>query len=122
MYTPAATRKYEHQIAQRAALAMRGREIFDGPITVLVDAVFVPPASWSNAKWGRAVTGIIRPTGRPDADNIGKSVQDSFNKIVWRDDASIVDLRVRKFYGKTPGLTITVRHTEPLLLEQDDAA
>lgn len=122
MYTTAKTRSYEDDIKSYATKAMRGRESFDGPLTVTIDATFPVPASWSNAKWGRAVTGIIRPTGKPDFDNLAKAITDACNKIVYRDDAQIVDCRVRKFYGKTPSLLITVRETEPLLLEPDEAS
>lgn len=122
VYTPAETRKYEEAIALQARQAMRGVEVFDGAITVLIDAVFVPPTSWSNAKWSRAVTGIIRPTGKPDYDNIAKAITDACNKIVFKDDSQIVDCRVRKLYGKTPCIIMMVRHTEPLLFEQEDEA
>lgn len=121
LYTPAATRKYEAEIAAFAVKAMRGRQIFEGPLSVTIDAIMPVPASWSNAKWGRAVAGVIRPTGKPDADNLMKSM-DAFNKIVWSDDAQIVDCRVRKLYGKTPCLIISVRETGIGLLEAEDTA
>lgn len=120
-YTTAATRAHEDAVKVYVQRAMRGKEIFDGPLTVSITAIMPVPASWSNAKWTRACAGIIRPTGKPDGDNIAKSVADACNKIVWRDDAQIVDLRVIKVYGKTPSLVISVRATEPLLLEQDAA-
>lgn len=122
LYTPAATRKYEAEIAAFAVKAMRGRQIFEGPLSVTIDAIMPVPASWSNAKWGRAVAGVIRPTGKPDADNILKGVADSCNRVIWNDDAQIVDCRIRKFYGKTPCIIMTVREVEIGLLEAEDAA
>lgn len=121
-YTTSATRKYEDAVREHVQLAMRGTELFSGPLTVTIHAVMPVPASWSNAKWTRACAGVIRPTGKPDGDNIAKSVADACNKVVWRDDAQIVDLRVVKVYGKTPSIIVMVRNTQPLLLEERDAA
>jgi Holliday junction resolvase RusA-like endonuclease len=36
-------------------------------------------------------------------------VVDALNGIVWRDDAQIVSLFVRKVYAETPGLDIVIR-------------
>jgi Holliday junction resolvase RusA-like endonuclease len=36
------------------------------------------------------------PTAKPDGDNLAKNVLDSANGILWRDDAQVVDLTVRK--------------------------
>lgn len=121
-YTTAQTRKYEAAVKEHARLAMRGMKPFDGPLTVVIDAIFPVPTSWSDVKWRRAVSGVIRPTVKPDWDNISKIIGDAFNEVVWVDDARVVDGRTRKFYGKTPCLTVTVRETEIGLLESEEDA
>lgn len=122
IYTTAQTRKYEAQVKALAVSAMRKREIFEGPLTVVIEAIFPVPKTWSGVKWTKAVAGVIRPTGKPDGDNISKIIGDALNGVVWHDDAQVVDLRVRKFYGKTPSITVTVRETEIGLLEVDEEA
>lgn len=50
------------------------------------------------------------PNKRPDLDNLAKGVTDSFNGILWMDDAQIVELRLSKLYETTgqPGLYVCV--------------
>ena len=56
--------------------------------------------------------GLIRPTKKPDWDNIGKVVCDALNGIAYRDDAQIVDSMVRKFYGEVPRVVVIIREYE----------
>lgn len=56
------------------------------------------PISWSKKKRIQAINGEIRPTKKPDADNLVKSVLDSCNGLLWVDDAIITDLTARKRY------------------------
>lgn len=51
----------------------------------------------------------IRPTKKPDWDNIGKIICDSLNGVAYRDDAQIVDSMVRKFYSETPRVVVSIR-------------
>ena len=53
--------------------------------------------------------GIIRPTKKPDADNVLKVVADSLNHIAYKDDSQIVDAYVRKFYCEKPRIEVTIR-------------
>lgn len=113
-YTPTATRSYEGEIKFFAQQEMKGSAPIEAtPLKVSVDAIFSVPQSWSNKKRERALCGLIRPTGKPDADNILKTL-DSLNKVVWRDDSQIVDARIRKLYGVIPALVITINEVEQL--------
>ncbi len=71
-------------------------------------AAYPIPRTWSKKKKRAAFLGTTRPTGRPDADNLLKAL-DSFNEIVFRDDAQIVEAHVLKIYSDMPALTVTVR-------------
>ncbi len=55
------------------------------------------------------LNGIIRPTKRPDFDNIGKIICDSLNMIAYHDDSAIVDGRVRKFYSDVPRVEVIIK-------------
>lgn len=48
------------------------------------------------------IEGKIRPTVKPDWDNIGKLIADALNGIAYDDDKCIVDAQVRKFYSDNP--------------------
>jgi len=118
-YTPSKTRAYEKALAQAAALAMRGREPLIGPLNVMVWAYMPVPASWSRRKRDAALAGILRPTTRPDWENIAK-VTDAFNGIVWKDDAYVVDGAVSKRYAESPRLRVEVSCVEPPIIGDSD--
>jgi Holliday junction resolvase RusA-like endonuclease len=106
-YTPSATRSYEASLAWTAAAAMKGAKPLEGPLTLTVEAHMPIPSSWSGKRQRMAAAGEIRPTTRPDADNLLKTV-DGLNGIVWRDDAQVVDVSIAKLYSERPRLVITV--------------
>ena len=115
VYTDADTRSYEGMLRFAGAQAMRGRVPLHCALKVQLTATFSIPGSWSGKKQGQAIAGLIRPTSRPDADNILKSV-DALNGVVWKDDSLIVDCRIEKYYGHSPSLLIEVwQHTGLLL-------
>lgn len=109
-YTPAKTRAYETALAMAGKVAMRGRPPLDEPLSVRIVAHMPIPDSWSEGKQFKAVNQEIRPTSRPDIDNLIK-VMDGLNGIVWRDDAIVVEAFVSKRYSRDPRLTVIV---EPL--------
>lgn len=78
-----------------------------GALRVRVTAVFSPSASWSQKKKDEAIGGYVRPTTKPDWENIAKTL-DGVNGVVWQDDSQIVEGVVRKFYGDNPGLHVEV--------------
>ena len=90
------------------AIQQVGRPMLEGPIAVVIKVTCEVPASWSKTKKTLAASGDIRPTSRPDLDNVAKLVCDALNKIVWRDDAQIVALTVAKVYGAEASAEITV--------------
>jgi Holliday junction resolvase RusA-like endonuclease len=106
-YTPERTVNYESRLAAAAQTAMDGRDLFDGPLFVEVTA-YMPVAESKPKKWkAAALSGEIRPTKKPDADNIFKLL-DALNLVVWVDDSQIVEGRVRKFYSDRPRMEIRV--------------
>jgi Holliday junction resolvase RusA-like endonuclease len=107
-FTPAHTRQYEAALRLAAQEVMNGQPPLDGPLVVDVLVAMPVPASWSQAKRIAANNGDIRPTTRPDVDNVLKML-DGLNEIVWRDDRQIVDAHVLKRYSTIPRLRIEVR-------------
>jgi Holliday junction resolvase RusA-like endonuclease len=107
-YTPAATRSYETTLRLAAQAVMAGRIPIDGAVEVEVLACMPIPASWSRVKRSDAITGMIKPTSRPDVDNLVKML-DAFNEIVWRDDKQVVSCWVSKVYSDKPRLRVEVR-------------
>ncbi|HIZ95543.1 MAG TPA: RusA family crossover junction endodeoxyribonuclease [Candidatus Ligilactobacillus excrementavium] len=54
----------------------------------------------------RRTTGCVRPTVKPDIDNLCKATLDSFNGILWKDDSQIVDLNLHKYYSDNPRIEV----------------
>ena len=110
VYTPSATRAYEHALKTRAKLAMKQAQLepFEGPVAVKIEATFQYPASWSKREREAHFH-----TGKPDADNISKIVGDALNKIVVKDDAQIAVMTVRKRMTEhAPGIIVDVMSLE----------
>lgn len=108
VYTPAATRAYEKALGLAAKVAMRGNGgVMIGPLRLTVTAFMPVPASWSRKKRDSALAGILRPTVKPDWDNLGK-MTDALKGIVWADDTQVVDGRVIKLYDERPRLRVEV--------------
>jgi Holliday junction resolvase RusA-like endonuclease len=107
-HRPDKTKNYETTLSLAAQDVMGERPPLEGPLEVELVAIFSIAPSWSKAKQRAAHAGTERPCRTPDADNILK-VCDALNGIVWGDDRQIVDARVVKRYGTTPGITVRVR-------------
>ncbi len=104
MFTPAKTVNYEGLIALAAQQAMDGAALLEGPLSLTVTAVFPIPASWSKKR----VAGAVWHTGRPDGDNLLKAVGDGLNGVVWKDDSQVASATIKKVYGFTPMLSVSV--------------
>ncbi|MBS5952560.1 MAG: RusA family crossover junction endodeoxyribonuclease [Paraclostridium bifermentans] len=52
--------------------------------------------------------GVIRPTKKPDLDNVIKAIADSLNGIAYKDDAQIVEVVSKKFYSERPRVEVTI--------------
>lgn len=111
-YTPADTKNYEKQIV--AAYRQKYPRIAfpDEALDLRIKAFFGVPKSDSKKKAAQKLAHIIRPTKKPDMDNIVKIVADALNGVAYHDDAQIVDCMVRKFYSRYPRVEILIQNTQ----------
>ena len=108
-YTPAKTAQYEAQI-RRAYQSQAGQVFPEGiPLAVRIIAYYRVPASDSKRKRLDKLQHRIRPTKKPDWDNIGKVVCDALNGVAYKDDAQIVTAVVYKFYGDQPRVEVEIK-------------
>ena len=108
-YTPQKTKTYEDEIRMMARAAMGSSEPLDTPMTVAIYIRVGIPASYSKQKRKDALSGIIKPTKKPDLDNVAKCFLDSMNEIVYLDDKLVVNLHVTKVYAETPAVEVMVK-------------
>ncbi len=112
MYTPIKTVNYEGLVAHSASVAMAGRSLIQGAVSVELDIRLQIPESWSKKKQKMAVDGLIAATKRSDIDNITKGIFDGMNGVVWRDDGQVVEAMQRKRYAEIPGVVVIVRELD----------
>lgn len=77
-----------------------------GPVTLTVEYTW--PWLASHGKRLRAL-GRIPHVSRPDLTNVTKTIEDRLVELCFvEDDRKVVDLRVRKWWGDTPGIEIAI--------------
>lgn len=104
-YTPKETTDNEMLIRQAYLKHHRGKQL-QGELKLKVVAEFAIPKSATKAKRAAMISGEIRPTKKPDCDNILKLVADSLNKIAFDDDSQLVSMSCEKWYSETPCITV----------------
>ena len=108
-YTPEKTKTYEDEIRMMARAAMGSSEPLDTPVTVAIYIRVGIPASYSKQKRKDALLGIIKPTKKPDLDNVAKCHLDAIQGIIIFDDKLVVNLHVTKVYAETPAVEVMVK-------------
>lgn len=108
-YDPKKSRDFKNMLAYCAQQEARkqGGEILDGALSLIIHVQVAPPKSWSKAKRERALEGFMRPTTKPDCDNIAKSIMDSLSGVWYFDDKQIFALTIYKEYAERPAFHIT---------------
>lgn len=104
-YTPKETVNYETLVKQIYIMQNFTKQL-EGAIEGEIKAYFQIPKSVSKKKREQMILGEIRPTSKPDWDNVGKIICDSLNGLAYHDDSYIVNCRVRKFYSDEPRVEI----------------
>lgn len=126
-YTPKKTASYEQCVRmeyERQCGAVKfDREV---PLDVRILAYFGIPKSKPKKTQRLMRLFQIRPTKKPDCDNIAKAVLDACNDVAYVDDVQVVDLQVRKFFSDNPRLVVTIKEavmpmTEDTLLNEKGA-
>lgn len=112
MFTPAKTVAYESLVSHAANQAMDGGALIDCAVHVFMTITCQVPASWSKKKQASALLQQIRPTTKPDIDNVEKAIFDGCNGVVWRDDVCVVSVHKEKRYGSTPGVQVIITPAE----------
>lgn len=109
-FTPAKQRNAGASLRVIAQQEMTGRTWFEGAVRLDIVCEFAIPKGRLKGKHAVAIgDGVTR---RPDYDNLAKLASDALNGIVYRDDAQVVDARVRKVYGPQPKIVVDIRPVE----------
>lgn len=120
VYDPKKVAVFKRQLGMLAKQQMldRGLEPYDGPLEVCIEFYRPVQASLSKKERARRISGVHRPTVKPDLDNYIKSTSDALNGIIWEDDNLIVSLQAEKFYSERPHLVVEIREANMQLEEE----
>ena len=75
-----------------------------------IKAFFKIPKSTSKKQKERMLTGEIRPTKKPDMDNIVKAVADALNGIAYEDDKQIIECSIKKYYTEEERIEVEIEN------------
>jgi Holliday junction resolvase RusA-like endonuclease len=109
-------KSWKQEVATAGALARIrapwGDELLLG--AVAVEFTFYRPRPKGHYGTGRNAA-VVKdsappaPTTKPDALKLARAVEDALTSILWKDDAQIVDERLRKVWGEPERCEIVVR-------------
>jgi len=108
-YTPKETTAYENLvIASYKGQVGQAKFRDEAQLIINIKAYFTIPKSVSKKKKLEMLDGNVRPTKKPDFDNIGKIIADSLNDIAYRDDSQLVSGTVEKYYSDKPRVEVEI--------------
>ena len=97
-------KEYKALVRYCAGRAMAGEPPLEGPLALEVTVYRLKPKS--------APKRVTYPITRPDCSNYLKLLEDACNKIVWRDDAQLVDVSIHKRFDRAAWVDIRVEAFE----------
>jgi Holliday junction resolvase RusA-like endonuclease len=96
----------------RASVAHVASAYYAGPlldVPLIVTMTFVMPRPKGHyGKRGLLGRAPTHHTKAPDALKLARSTEDALTGVIWKDDATTVELRIAKVYGDRPGALIEV--------------
>jgi Holliday junction resolvase RusA-like endonuclease len=92
-YTPDKTKSFERIVSQALEAGFNSAAIERRPLRLEITFHIERPKTVKREY----------PTSRPDIDNLGKAIMDAANKILYKDDALICDLELKKRYSASSG-------------------
>ena len=112
VYTPKETLVYENYVKMCYSdyAQQFGWLPYENQVRAEIEVLVAVPKSDSKTKKKAKIEGMIRPTVKPDCDNLAKSILDSLNGLAYHDDKQVVDLFVKKYYAENA--EVRVRLTE----------
>ena len=111
-YTPAKTKNYETKVQLLFKNKFKDFEPMEGPLAIEVDVYMYIPKSDSKKMRARKKFNELRPTKRPDWDNMAKSITDALNGLAYKDDSQIVEATVRKWFGEEQKAVVKIKELQ----------
>lgn len=112
-YTPQETAEYEERVKLAYKAKCKGEPFVKGiPLKMEIAAYFAPPKRVPKAKRAAMLNHELRPTKKPDGDNIIKIIADALNGTAYYDDAQLVEVKIGKFYSEEPKVFVMLTEVD----------
>ena len=114
MYDPPKSKAYKQMVSARVRSYMKinGIQTITEPLAVHLNFYFTPPKSYSKKRIRAIEAKEELFTKKPDLDNLAKSILDSCNNLLFKDDSQIVGLTIGKHYGHEDYVDVKVQIIE----------
>ena len=111
-YDPAKSRDYKQYV--RLVASEDAPEVpVTGAVLLSVKIYRAIPKSMPKYKREAALTGLLRPTTKPDVSNVLKGVEDALKGLWYADDSQIVGYgEVGKWYAERPRIEVVMQEVE----------
>ena len=109
VYTPDKTVSYENLVRLSYMQSYPYANLMEGQLQAIIKAFMKIPKSATKHNQEGMEKNSIRPTKRPDCDNIAKAVLDALNGLAYRDDSQIVVCTIGKYYSDIPRVEVDIR-------------
>ena len=106
-YTDDATAVYEN-LVKNMWMTVVGERL-SGELAVSIEAHYAIPTSKPKKMQAAMRDGAMRPTTKPDIDNVIKAVLDGLNGVAYADDSQVVALSASKRYSDDPRVVVIVK-------------
>lgn len=105
MYNPQQNLHYESWVKECYWIKHKQKSL-KGQLKACIRAYFKIPKSTSKKKKKLMIEEKLRPTKKPDTDNLAKIILDSLNTLAFDDDKQVVELNVEKYYSDDPRVEV----------------
>ena len=109
-YTPKKTVNYETWVKMEYCRQCNNQKFpDDAMIEMEITAYYQIAKSDSKKRKQMKLDNMIRPTKKPDMDNIVKIIADPLNGIAYHDDSQIVNCSIKKFFSDQPRVEVKIK-------------
>jgi len=105
-YTPETTVNYENWV--KICFQEAKQQMLTGQLNAELKCFYSIPKNFTKKKREDVSNCILRPTKKPDIDNICKIIFDSLNGLAYADDKDIVGCKVDKYYDDNPRVEVEI--------------
>ena len=109
-YTPVKTVNYETLIKELFIISKQDQ--LQDMLSANIKCYFKIPKATSKKNKVLIDCSRLRPTKKPDLDNLAKICLDALNGLAYDDDSQIVELTVSKWYSNEPRVEIEISEVE----------